>query len=52
MDDVLGIEALDFGLGISEILMPKTSIQQSHQQSKIRHTFNEWMQSIHRNVDR
>lgn len=42
-----GFEALDFGLGIGEILTPKSSIHELQRQSDVRHTFNEWLQSIH-----
>ena len=45
MDEVLGIKALDFGLG--NVLTPKSSIQNLQQQSNVRHTFNELMQSLH-----
>ena len=48
MDELIGIEALQFGDGIGEVFTPKTSIQQLQQQSDIRHTFNEWLDSIHR----
>lgn len=41
----MGIETLHFGLG--DNLTPKTSLQQLQQQSDIRHTFNDWLQSIH-----
>lgn len=47
MDEIMGIEALDFGLGIGEILTPKASLQHLQNQSEIRHTFNEWLLSIH-----
>lgn len=39
----MGIEALDFRMGVGEILTPKTSINTLKQQSEIRHTFNEWL---------
>ena len=51
MDELLGVEALDFGLGIGEILTPKTYVQHLKQQSEVRHTFNEWRQCIHRSGD-
>lgn len=42
------IESLDhFGLGICEIVTPKSSIHQLQQQSTIRRTFNEWLIYIH-----
>lgn len=41
MDAILGVEALDFGLGIGEILTPKSFIQHLKQQSEVRHTFND-----------
>ena len=47
MDEIMGIEALDFGLGIGEILTPKASLQHLKNQSEVRHTFKEWLQSIH-----
>lgn len=49
MDEVMGIEALEFGLGIGEIVMPKLSILQLQKQSTNQHTFNEWLMSIHDN---
>lgn len=52
----MGVDAIDFGLGIGDVLTSKTSLQSLQQQSEIRHTFNEWLQSLHskplgRNVD-
>lgn len=44
IDEIFGVEALDFGLGIGKILTPKSSIQQLQHQSEIRNTFNEWLQ--------
>ena len=47
MDEIMGIETLDLGLVIGEILTPKASIQHLQNQLEIRHTFNECLQSIH-----
>lgn len=48
MDEIMGIEAIDFGLG--DLLTPKPSLNHLRQQSDIRHAFNEWLQSIHDSV--
>ena len=48
MDEVLGIEAIDFGLGIKDVMTPKLSIQQLQQYNELTHTFNEWLQSLHK----
>ena len=52
MEEIMGIEASDFGLGVGDVLTPKTSVDTLKQQSEIRHTFNEWLQSIHDNSNR
>ena len=49
LEVVLGIEAIDFGLGIGDVITPKSSILQLRQQSEVRHTFNEWLQLLHKN---
>lgn len=41
MDEILAVEALDFGLGIGDVLTPNSSILDLRQQSEVRHTFNE-----------
>lgn len=51
MEEILGIEALDFGLDIGEVLTPKSLVQQLQQQSKVRSTFNDWLQFIHKSVE-
>ena len=39
LDEIMGIEALNFGVGIGEVLTPR---------SEIFDTFNEWLQYIHK----
>lgn len=51
MDEILGIEEIDFGLGIGEVHTPKSSIQLMKQRSEVRYNFNEWLQSIHSNME-
>ncbi|KMT19749.1 hypothetical protein BVRB_1g008040 [Beta vulgaris subsp. vulgaris] len=48
IDEVMGIEALDFGLG--DVLTPKSSIRSLQQQLEVRlrHTFNAWLDSLHK----
>ena len=51
MEDILGIEALDFGLGIGQPMTPQSSLNETRVQYEIKHTFNEWLQSIQRSAD-
>lgn len=48
IDVVMGVEAIDFGFGIGEVMMPTSSLKNLQQQSEIRHTFNGWLDSIHK----
>lgn len=43
MDEIMGVEALDFGLGIGQPMTLESSLQELRNQSNIRHTFNEWL---------
>lgn len=52
MDEILGVEALNFGLAIGDVLTPKSSFQQLQQRSNVRTTFNYWLQSIHRSGEK
>lgn len=49
IDEVLGVEALDFGLE-NEILTPKSGLKHLQLRSEVRHSFNEWMQEIHKSA--
>ena len=51
MEDILCIEALDFGLGIGQSMTPQSSLNEIRVQSEIKHTFNEWLQSVHRSAN-
>ena len=51
MDEILRVDAIDFGLGIGEVHTPKSSFQQLKQRSEVRYNFNEWLQPIHQSVD-
>ncbi|XP_021861971.2 uncharacterized protein [Spinacia oleracea] len=46
LDEVLGVEAINFGLE-NEVLTPKSSLKQLQVQSEVRHSFNEFMEVIH-----
>lgn len=48
IDDVMGVEAIDFGLGIGEVLTSTSSLKNLQQQSEIQHNFSEWLDSIHK----
>ena len=50
IDEILGMKALDFGFE-SEILTPKSSLQHLKIQSEVRHSFNEWLQSMHKSTE-
>lgn len=47
MDEIMGLEPLNLNFH-EEILTPKSSLQDLKQQSELRHTFNDWLESIHR----
>ena len=47
MEEILGIEALDFGFGIGQPLTHQAAIQELKNQTEMRRTFIDWLQSIH-----
>ncbi|XP_021836936.1 uncharacterized protein [Spinacia oleracea] len=46
LEEVLGVEAIDFGIE-NEVLTPKLSLHQLQIRSELRHSFNDYLQSIH-----
>ena len=46
MDEVLGVEALDFGIE-NEVFTPKSGLRHLQLRSEVRHSFNEFMEVIH-----
>lgn len=46
MKSILDVDALDFGLGIGNVLTPKSSIQQLQQQSNVLYINIQWLSTI------
>ena len=51
IEEVLGVEALDLTIE-NEILTPKSGLKHLQARSELRHSFNEWMQSVHRSANK